>query len=654
MPTTNEQSVSAHTFPEIGPEVKRVGNWIGSATYSSVLPHQDAQRLHASFQKERPFEGSNTESDSKGCQTLAESDNQDEMMNFKPPASAPNYPLLGFGKPSYASRSATDVFKNVQPVSQMAYTSSQGGSTFRETPQVLGSKRFNPSRVESSYEMPKFSTVGSSKIFAVQAPKPEYGHMTFKPQDTKDSQSTSISSQTLHQRGSSQESQSSGEIQTSSRGYGPILMGAPVHSGGPKYTNAKPAIVSSGPIVFQSGERTQGLGSYSKHPNFVKPSNVDSNQYATSQIAQTSSAALNVNSQSNKLLNVPVYYSTRGGQTGAGKPLKQSGNCRDSFGQDSIASSGEIHLRAPEGAERSNLLPHFQSQKDVWQPRKPQKTFNIGGPPQIGSPVYSVSGSQPNQIFRPMHPTRSGVQLNVAKSSIASSGEIGMMHVPANVQSRTQSNNPQIASKPQPIFQERKVTFPPGQAALQYQLYEARQNTRNVQPATGNYASPPQSAYQVLSSKGKPYKPGTVPSKPLIESRVSATKPSISESNEISAVRVRHNKLPISSFGILQDQWASGGGVGGSSAYSSALQGLPPPNYLGQRRGQNVQTPVMSSVPQYQSSKGVQIQSSATQNLGSTTHDTTIPNEFGKGVIRRIYPTIFRNYKPGLIQMQHS
>nr|XP_055076165.1 uncharacterized protein zgc:175136 [Misgurnus anguillicaudatus] len=638
MPTTNVHSVSAHTFPEIGPEVKRVGNWIGSATYSSVLPDQETHRLHASFQKERPFEGSDTKYDSKDCQTRAESDNQDNIMN----------PLLGFGKPSsqYASRSATDVFKNVQPVSQMAYTSSQGGSTFRGTPQVLGSKSFNPTKVGSGYEMPKFSTVGSSKIFAVQAPKHAYDHMTFKPQDTEDAQSTYVSSQMLHQHGYSQESRSSGNIQTSSSTYGPILMGAPVHSGGPKYTNTKPSIVSSGPIfVYQSGESTQGQGSYSTHQSSVKPSNVDSNQYVTSQSTQTSNAALNVDSQPNKLLNVPVYYSTRGGQSGAGlKPPKQSGNCRDNFGQDSIVSSGEIRLRDPEGAERSNSLPHVQSREDVWQPRKPQ-TYHIGGPPQTGSPLYSVSGSKPNQIFRQMHPTRSGVQLNVAQSSIASSGEIGMMH--ANVQSRTQSNNPQIASKPHPIFPERKVTFPPGQSALQHQLYEARQNTRNVQPATGTYASPPQGAYQVLSSlKGTPYKPGTVPSKPWVASRVSAPKPSISDSNEINAVRVRHNKLPISSFGNLQNQWASGEGVGGSSAYSGALQSVSPSSYLGQRRGQNVQAPVLSSVPQYQSSKGVQIQSSAIQNLGSTTHDTTIPNEFGKGVIRRISPTIFSSYKP--------
>ncbi|KAI7789980.1 uncharacterized protein zgc:175136 [Triplophysa rosa] len=597
MSTTNMQSVPVRTFPEMGSEVKQVGNLID-------LPNnQDNHGHYDSYQKEKLFEGSSVTSDVKDCQTRTESDNQDNMI--KPFASVPNYNLLGFGQPpsQYESNALTDVFKNVQPVSQLAYTS-QGRSTLMETPKVLGFKTFKPSKSESSYEAIKSSAAGSSKIFAVQAPKHAYDRVMFKPQvsadalvgDPKWTQSNSILSQFSKQHGASHRTESFRKFQAAGSTYGPILMGAPVHSktnprkpshGGLAHPEAKPSVVSSGPIVIlQGSESTQGLGS--TLPNSVKPkwfpSNVDFNQYVTPRSSQISSVALNVGGRHSKLWHAPLYNSMRQGQNSAGpKPLKRSGSgCRDDVGKYSVASSSEFRLRALESADGGKSVPYYESREDVQKmvmssnPRKFQKTYNT--------------------------------QHNVVKSSITSSGEIRMMSNPSTVQNKTHSIKLQVTSKPNASSPEHRATFPSIRTALQYQPFDAYLNSRNVQPTT---ASPPQSGYKVFSSfMGTSYKPGSAPPNALSESRFSATKPSVAD-----AIRVRLNKWPKSIFGNHQNQWASRNDVGALTANSGALQSVLPSSDLGHRQVQNV-------------------------------HDIiTIPDMFGKGVIRRL-SAISSSYRP--------
>lgn len=649
MPTTKMRSVPARNFPEMGPEVKQVENLID-------LPNIEDKHRHYD-QEERLFVGSRVKSDVKDCHTRTDRNNQDNII-YKPFASAPN--LLGIGRPpsQYESNAAIYVFKNIQPVSQLAYTSAQSGSTLVETPKVLVSKT---SGGESSYEAPKSSDVGSSKIFAVQAPEHAYDHVVFKPQVSgnalvagpNQAQSNFISSQFSKQHGASQIRQSFRKFQAAGSTYGPVLMGAPVHSrtnlrkpshGGLTHSEAKPSVVSSGPIfILQGSKRTQGPKR--TPPNSVKPQrvpiNVDFSQYVNPQSSQTSSVALNVGGRHSKSWNEPLYNSMRGGQSSAGSmPPKQSGgDCRDDVGKNSVASSGEIRLRALENAEGGKSVPHYESREDVRHPRKFQKTYNTCDP----YPVYSVSGSNPNQV-KPMYPTQSGAQHNVVQSSIASSGEIRVMSVPVNVQSKTHSNKLQVSSKPNASSPEHRVIIPSTQTALPYQPFEANQNSRNVQPTTGIYARPPQSGYKVFSSfTGTSYKPGSASPNALSESRYSATKPSVAVSDEINAVRVRLNKWPKSSFGNLQNQWASGNDVGALTANSGAQQRVLPSSDLGQRQGQNVQIPVRSSVPMYRQSAEIQ------ENSHVFRHDkNAIPDVFGKGVIRRL-STISSHYRPGLI-----
>ncbi len=654
MPTANLQRVSAHTFPVIGPEVKTMGNWVDPAYASAPLPH--SQGTHGSYDdahKERLFSGSNVKSDSKDCLISAKSDNQvNHMINYKPSASVPKYELPGFGQPSVQYESRTDAFKNVQPGSRLASTSSQSGSTWVRTLKV-------PSRGESSYEVAK--TAGSNKIFVVMPSKDTQSHMKFNSEVTRDplargSNHGSISSQVSHQYTPSKGSQSTSKLQTAGSSYGPFMKRIPVYSSmnprkpsrsGFTYTEAKPSVVGSGPIfVVQGGGNAQGLGGYSGHPDSVKPlggpSYVD--PYRASQISSLTE------SSQGKSWNKPLRYMSGTQYSPSSEPRKPSKNdCRDNDARSSIVSSGGNLLNAPESA-LIKKIPHY----DATLP-KFQQTYNIHGQRnQIFKPVYSSqSGAQRdvakspiassggillkapesaqikkilphydathpkfqqtynihgqrNQIFKPVYSSQSGAQRDVAKSPFASSGAILMMQAPANVQNRAESNKPKV----HPSFPERKVPFTPGQTAHQYR-----------------------SGYQAFSSlKGTPYKPSSVPSRHSTSKLGFSTfNPTIAGSNEINTVHVRLNKLPTSSFGSFQNQWAS------SDISSGAFQSSLPPSYPSQRPGQHVQKPVRSSS---RCSKGVQSQD-------GTRCVTAIPSEFGQGTIRRISPTLSSSYRQG-------
>uniref|UniRef100_A0A672S1X3 Zgc:175136 n=1 Tax=Sinocyclocheilus grahami TaxID=75366 RepID=A0A672S1X3_SINGR len=380
--TLQIQQICLVAFSVIGPEVKQLGNWNVPAYASAPLPHR--QGTHDA-PKERLFAGSNVKSDSKDCHTSAKSDNQDNhMINYKTSASVPKYDLSRFGHPSVQYESCTDAFKNVQPGSRLASTSSRSRSTLMRTLEVPESK---PSRGESSYEVAKTSS----------------------------------------------------KLQKASSSYDPFMKGNPVYSSmnprkpsgsGFTYTEAKPSVVSSGPIfVVQGGGNAQGLREYSGHPDSVKPlggpSHVDT--YQASQISRLteSSQALRFG----MTLQYGGHDCFHSEAPFRGQNIPFGTHCRSS-----IVSCGGILLKAPETTH-----PKFQ------------QTYNIHG--------------QPNQIFKPVYPSQSGAQRDVAKSTNASSGAILMMQVPENVQNRAQSNKPKV----HPGFPERKVPFAPGQTAHQYQ-----------------------------------------------------------------------------------------------------------------------------------------------------------------------------------------
>lgn len=391
--------------------------------------------------------------------------------------------------------------------------------------------------------------------------------------------------------------ESTNKVQTASSSYGPLLKETSMYSStnprkpsssGLKYTEVKPSVVSSGPIfVVQGGGSAQGHGGYSGHLDSVKslgvPSHVDAYQ-----ASQTSRDPRLTASSQGKSWNEPLHYSMSGTQYSPSPELRKPSkkDCRDRVDKSSIVSSGGILFKAPESAHRNKLAAHYE----VTHP-KFQQAYNVHG--------------QPSQIYKPMYPSQSGAQHDVAKSSTASSGAILIMQGPAH----------------------------------QNQPFEAAKNSRNVQPATSTYASSSQTGYQTFSSvKGPSYKPNSRPSKPSrSELGFSANNPTIAGANEINTVRVRLNKPPKSSFGNFQNQWASG-------------DVTLPPSYLGQRPGQNVQTPVSSSAPQYHGSKAVQSQFTATRgNADYTRHITSIPSEFGQGAIRRLSPTLSSNYRQGLL-----
>ncbi|XP_016108780.1 uncharacterized protein [Sinocyclocheilus grahami] len=626
MPPANLQRVSAHTFPVIGPEVKQMGNWNDPAYSSAGLPH--SQATHGSYDnehKESLFVGSNVKSDSKDCQTSAESDDQDNnLISYKPSASYPKYDLSGFGQPSVQdeSHTVTDAFKNVQPGSRLASTSSQSEFALMRNLKVPEPNPLKPSRGESSYEVTK--TAGSNKMFVVKPPKNTHGLMEFNSEVTRNllargpnAASNSISSPVSHQYSSSEGSQSTSQLQTASSRYGPLLKGIPGYSSmdprktshdGLKYTEAKPSVVSSGPIfVVQGGGNVQDLGGYSGHPDSVKPLGVPSHvdPYQASQIFRDT--RLTASSQG-KSWNEPLHYSMSGTRYNPSpEPRKPSKNdYRDNNARSSIGSSGGVLLEASESAPRNALPPHYESTRPKFQ-----QTYNIHG--------------QPNQVFEPMYPSRSGAQHDVTKSSIASSRAILMIQAPANIHDRAESNKPQVhTSSP-----DRKVPFAPGQTAHERQPFQVNQNSRNVQPATSTYASSSQTGYQPFSSlKRTPYKPSRVLSRP------STSKLGFSATNEINTVHVRLNKPPTSSFGSFQNQWASGG------ISSGVFQSSLPPSYPGQRPGQTEQNPVSSSARYPEG-----VQSQFTVNTDGTRLITAIPSEFGQGAIRRMSPTLSSSYR---------
>ncbi|ROK35619.1 Keratinocyte differentiation factor 1 [Anabarilius grahami] len=632
MPTANMQRASSLTFPVIGHEVKRIGSWNDPA-YSSVhLPHSQGTHGSYNYHKGRLFAGSNIKSDSKDCETEAKSDNQ-ENINFKPSASVPTYGLSGFVQPSaqYESRMAADAFKNVQPSSRLASTSSQSGSTLIRNLKV---PEPNPLK-HSSNEVAK--TSGSSNFFAVKPPKNTFGHMEFNSEVSRyphardpNLGSTSILSRMSHPHSSSKWSQSTNKVQTASSSYGPLLKETSMYSStnprkpsssGLKYTEVKSSVVSSGPIiVVKGGGSAQGHGGYSGHPDSVKslgvPSHVDA--YQASQTSRDTRLTASSQGQS---WNEPLPNSMSGTQYCPSPELRKPSkiDCRDSVDKSSIVSSGGILLKSPQSTHRNKLPAHYEATHPKFQ-----QAYNVHG--------------QPSQIYKPMYPSRSGAQHDVAKSSTASSGTILIMQGPTNLQSRTESNKPKV----HPSFPEHKITYASGQTAHQNQPFEAAKNFRKVRPATSTYASSSRTGYQTFSSvKGPSYKPNSKPSQPSrSELGFSANNPTIAEANEINTVRVRFHKPPTSSFGNSQNQWASG------DVSSGAFQSSLPPSYLGQRPGQNVQTPVSSSAPQYYGSKAVQSQFTATRgNADYTRHITAIPSEFGQGAIRRLFPTLSSNYR---------
>ncbi len=497
MPTANLQRVLAQTFPVIGPEVKQTRIRIDPAYASAPLPLR--QGTHGSYDapKEGLFAGSNIKSHSNDCQTSTKSDQVNHMINYKPSASVPKYDLPRFGQPTVQYESRTDAFKNMQPGSRLASTSTQSGSTWIRT-----------QKVPSSYEVAK--TAGSNK-----PSKNTKSHFEFNSEGTRGPNygSTSIPSQVSHQYTSSKGSQSTSKFNTASSSYGTFMKGIPVYSsmnprkpshGGFTYTEAKPSVVRSGPIfAVQGGRNAQVLGGLSRHPDSVKqlgdPSHVDS--YQASQISRLTKA---------ESWNKPLHYSMSGAQYSPSSEPRKPYKNRDNDARSSIASSGGILLKTPESAPITEIPPHYEATQTKFQ-----QTYNIHG--------------QRNQIFNPVYLSQSGAQYDVAKSPIASSGAILMIQAPANVQNRAESNKPKVHSS----FPEHKVPFAPGQTAPQYQ-----------------------SGYQAFSLKETPYKPSSVPSTSKLG--FSASSPTIAGSNEIKTVHVRLSKPPTSSFGSFQNQWASG------------------------------------------------------------------------------------------------
>ncbi|XP_077056246.1 uncharacterized protein LOC143708802 [Siphateles boraxobius] len=497
MPTANVQRVSTRTFPVIVPEGKQMGSWTNPAYHSVHLPHHQGPHGSYSYHKGRSVASTNIKSDLKDCQTPAKSDNQENMINFKPSASVPKHDLSGFGQHSvqYGSRAATDAFKNVQTSGRLASTSYQGGSTLMRTLKVPEPNPLKPSRGESS----STRTSGSSRIFVVNAPKSAFGN-EFNSEVTRDPNHgfTSSSSQLSHQHSSSKGSQSTNQVQTASSSYGPLLKGTPVYSStkprkpsssGIEYSEVKSSIVSSGPVfVVQGGESAQGHGAYSGRLDSV-PSHVD--PYQTSQTSRDLTA-----SSRGKSWNEPFLYSMSGTQYSPGPELRKhsKNDCRDNVDKSSIASSGEVLLSAPERAHRNKLIPHDEATLPKFQ-----KTYNFHG--------------RLHQNYKPLYSSQSQAQHDVAKSSIASSGAIRIMQDPTNVQSRPESNEPKVH---------------------------------------------PSSSFS--SVKGTSYKPNSRSSKPSrSELGFSATNPNIAGVSKINTVRVRLNKPPTSSFGNFQNQQASGG-----------------------------------------------------------------------------------------------
>lgn len=406
LPTANLQGVSAHTFPVIGPEVKQMGNLNNPVYISARLPHHRGTHGSYDAHTERLFTGSNVKSDSKDCQTSAKTDNQDNhMITYKPSASVPKYDLSGFGQPSvqYESHASADHFKNMQPGSQLASATSQSRSTLMRTLKVPEPNPLKSSRGESSFEVAK--TVGSNEVFVVKPPKSTHGQMEFTSGVSRDPLVRGpISSLISHQHSSSQ---GTSNVQTASSSYGPFLRGVPVYSSmnprkpphsGLKYTEAKPSVVSSGPIfLVQGGVSAQGLGGFSGPPDSVKPPGVPSHvdPYQASQISRDT--RLTSSSQSNSW-NEPLQHSMSGTQhRPSSEPRKPSkSDCKDNVAQSSIVSSGGILLKAPESSQRNKLPPNYESTRPKFQ-----QTYNIPG--------------QPSQIFKPTTPLEAG--LNVMRPS---------------------------------------------------------------------------------------------------------------------------------------------------------------------------------------------------------------------------------------------
>ncbi|XP_056120814.1 uncharacterized protein zgc:175136 [Rhinichthys klamathensis goyatoka] len=424
MPTANVQRVSTRIFPVIVPEVKQMGSRNDPA-YSSVhLPHHQGAHGSYNYHKGRLVAGSNIRSDSKDCQTPAKSDNQENMINFKPSASVPKYDWSGFGQPSvqYGSRTATDAFKNVQPSGRLASTSYQGGSTLMKTLKVPEPKPLKPSRGESSYTR----TSGSSRIFVVNAHKNAFGH-EFNSEVTRDPNHglTSSSSQMSPQHSSSKGRQSTNKVQTASSSYGPLLKGTPVYSSinprklsssGIQYSELESSVVSSGPVfVVQSGGSAQGRGRLDSVPSHVDP-------YQSSQTSRDLTA-----SSQGKSWNEPLHYSMSGTPYSPSPALRKpsKNDCRDNVDKSPITSSGEVVLSPPESAHRNKLPPHYEATLPKFQ-----QTYNFH--------------AQPSQNYKPMYPSQSRAQHNVSKSSIASSGAIRIMQGPTNVQSTPESKKPKV------------------------------------------------------------------------------------------------------------------------------------------------------------------------------------------------------------------
>ncbi|XP_026096795.1 hornerin isoform X1 [Carassius auratus] len=630
MPTPDLQRVSARTFPVIGPGVKQTGNQNNPASSSPGLPHRQGSYDNSLFV------GSNSE----GCQTCARSGNQDNhMIGYKPSASDPKYYLSGFGPPSvkHESRTVADAFKNVQPGSRFASTSSRSGFTSVRNLNVPEPNPLKPSRGVSSYRVAE--TPGSNKMLAVKPPTNTHGHMELNSEVPRNlfsrgpnTGSNSISGPVSQHYSSSVGSQSTHKLQTAGSSYGPLLKGKPGYSNmntrkishnGFKYTEAKPSVVSSGPIlVVQGGGNAQGLGSYSGHPDSVKPPGVPRHvdPYRASQTF--SDTRLTASSQG-KSWNEPLHYSMSGTQYNLSpEPRKPSkSDCRDNDARASTASTGGILLEASESAQRYKL----PSQYEYTRP-KVQQNYNIRG--------------QPNQIIEPMYPSQGGAQHDVTKSFFASSGAI-LMQAPEKVQDGAESSRLKVhTSSP-----ERKVPFAPGQTA-QYKPFQVNQDSRNVQPATSTYAGSSQTGSQAFSSvKRTPYIPSTVLSRTSTSNPgFRATKPTIARS-AINTVHVRLNKPRTSSFGSFQKQWAFG------DISRGGLQSSLPPSYRGQRPAQNVQKHGSSSAP---CPEGVQSQLGV--NTDGTRLITAIPSDFGQGNIRRISPTLSSSYRQGeqnQYQMNH-
>jgi len=378
MPTANVQKASS--FPVNVPEVGSQNDPAYRSAHGSYISH-----------KGRLVPGSNI----KSCQTPAERDNQENIINFKPSASVPKYDVSGFGQPSvhYGSRTATDAFKNVQPSGRLASTSYQGGSTLMRTqPQLL------------------------------------------KPWNTGTSGS---------QHGLSKWRQSTNKVQTASSSYGPFQRGTPLYSSiNPRKlsgSEVKSSVVSLGPIFI-----AQDRGSAQGHDD----------PYQASQ----TSTALTASNQG-KSWNEPLHYSMRGPElrkpsqntcrdhvdrssiSSSGEVLRNKLPPHSKF-QQTYNFNGQPSQNYNPTYPSQSWAQHNVAKSSIASSgaiRIMQGPTNVQSTPESNKPKVnpsfsfsSVSGTSHKPNSRLSKPSRSEFGFSAADPNIAGANKINTVHVRPN------------------------------------------------------------------------------------------------------------------------------------------------------------------------------------------------------------------------------